>query len=674
MAGLLEDEIEAIMLGGNVGQGRGLLGTGAMRAYNPTLTERAGQFLARLLGDDRGAHAIGNRVSGILGWTPLAAADSAQRAGEAYADGAPGQAAGHAALAAGGLVPFSGAASRAAMATAPRAAAYLGGLGVAGAATMGGAGEAEAQSRRGQQAALPPLTPPEGVPPAMAQRWLEIGELERRNGSISRAMREERNAINNVAAEIAITKARTEAATGAADRERQVADARAARDGILSAAPKPFHEEFPNYSRYAWAAPAVLGAATGALLGGRGAMATRQAISGWQGAIGAGKAAGTADELASAARLSQSYGDQFSKGSQVSAYAAPGILGGIEGAATVNMPDAYNVLTLPDENPQRRAMQAYVNALPPDHPDRARVMQELQGGSIPERYPARAASEAYFKDPERVAIRTGVGALEGTAGALAGTTLGKLLHARPSAGLLAEAGALQRRVSPGDTMVDDAAAAMARERGARADTTAIPPRLPPPPQSSAGTAPAAGPQTLPAAAPATKSAPSGLSPARKRASSSGEPAPAPPTGPAQGATAPQPMPESSGKASRQGTGKPVAYEVIPKSDQDRIFHSYTESVKNPVTSGYVLNDPDGFGKDISKAYQKATGKHMIPGLLADKVVWTNVALQQFMDKHRRMPKTDAEWQSLRSAISLGLSGLLVGGGQQAMQSGGLLDY
>lgn len=57
-----------------------------------------------------------------------------------------------------------------------------------------------------------------------------------------------------------------------------------------------------------------------------------------------------------------------------------------------------------------------------------------------------------------------------------------------------------------------------------------------------------------------------------------------------------------------------------------------------------------------------------------RVEETNKALQAFVDKHKRLPKTDKEWRSIRTVDTLGLSGLLLGGGQQAMQYGGLLDY
>lgn len=236
--------------------------------------------------------------------------------------------------------------------------------------------------------------------------------------------------------------------------QQKVREAEGVREQMLGEVRKPFHEEFPTWSKVQAFAPAAAGALT---MGGQAAinaLGNRFKVGKWKDVIeAAGKESGEARKLN--ADISAGYSKQFAAPKKPSAwdnvkpYGAAATLGGAEGAALTNAPEVYNAF-LPPLNQERQAYEEYLKRLPADHPERARVQEMIAG--MPERNPYREAAMDYFSSPA-VLTRTLVGAAEGAGGAMAGKTVGGMLEpSLPRAEAEALAKSMRRRQAPAATV------------------------------------------------------------------------------------------------------------------------------------------------------------------------------------------------------------------------------
>lgn len=108
-------------------------------------------------------------------------------------------------------------------------------------------------------------------------------------------------------------------------------------------------------------------------------------------------------------------------GSALKNYGLPATVGGIGGAASNNIPLAYNAFMTEPDNPQRRAYEAYARELPASHPRKGEFAEFAQG--LPEGNPVRAQAAKELYDPVKAAERMLFGAIEGVGGGIAGADL-----------------------------------------------------------------------------------------------------------------------------------------------------------------------------------------------------------------------------------------------------------
>lgn len=384
-----------------------------------------------------------------------------------------------------------------AVTAAPRAA----GLGLGMLAGTGGLNEAEAQQ---QKAKANPNVPDDiramasRLPAELQGRYIDLA-MRSRARSASATERQELNRLSEII---------TSSAKGANDAEQaglMDAGLRAnqARERVMRDAPKSFQERFGDAA--SWTPIAPLAAAFGTMLpvAGRNAMGASKAASQWRGAVDRGLGATDAPTLANSAALAKSYADKFPEQGVKSAlapYAIPAAIGGIEGAAIANIPDEWNA-SLPPENPERKAYEAYLKELPETHPDYARAKRIYD--SLPLTNPARDAALSYFQNPGQVIAKTGIGALQGAGGGALATSIGKWFA--PSEKSLPRAGtaALQARLA--GTGMDDATRAIQSESAAMGSVLPLPPpraQLPPATYANPPPSPVPGPPPRPQLAPA----------------------------------------------------------------------------------------------------------------------------------------------------------------------------
>lgn len=108
-------------------------------------------------------------------------------------------------------------------------------------------------------------------------------------------------------------------------------------------------------------------------------------------------------------------------GSALKNYGLPATVGGIGGAASNNIPLAYNAFMTEPDNPQRRAYEAYARELPASHPRKGEFAEFARG--LPEGNPVRAQAAKELYDPVKAAERMLFGAIEGVGGGIAGSDL-----------------------------------------------------------------------------------------------------------------------------------------------------------------------------------------------------------------------------------------------------------
>lgn len=148
----------------------------------------------------------------------------------------------------------------------------------------------------------------------------------------------------------------------------------------------------------------------------------------WVDAIEAANAVKSASPTAKAAsmarpaELSAQYAKEYPAAGGWSTAGKYGVAtgaGAAEGAALSNTPEIYNSF-LPGINQERQAWEQYLNALPADHPDRARAEKLIAG--MPQNNPIQEAAINHLLS-RAVIARAGEGALEGAIGATTGKTI-----------------------------------------------------------------------------------------------------------------------------------------------------------------------------------------------------------------------------------------------------------
>ena len=199
----------------------------------------------------------------------------------------------------------------------------------------------------------------------------------------------------------------------------KVGEAEAVRRQMLGEAPKPFHQEYPNWAKIQPAVPALASAIT---VGGTAlvdALASRIGARNWRKAANLGLKTTNPEEMRVASDTASRYGKAFPEGkSELPKYLAAGGVGALEGAGLTNYPEYYNA-NLPGANPERAAYEEYVKRLPAGRPEIEKAQALIK--DMPEKNLARESALAYFDKPLAVTMRTGLGAIEGAAGAVAGT-------------------------------------------------------------------------------------------------------------------------------------------------------------------------------------------------------------------------------------------------------------
>lgn len=380
------------------------------------------------------------KMSGI----PMAA-DGGRALGEASVTGDTMKGAGGLLQIGAGALPFSGPIGRAALATVPRA-------------TLTGVGAASAPILASGALSSP----------------VEAQTAKQARGIAAAKERETKAAKDLMTAQSANDAARIKREQDAA----RVQEAEGVRQSMLDSARKPFDETFPNWARVQPFLPAAVGTATALPATLLASIATRGAAGRWRNAVASGENAATPSALAAAAGKAEAFANEMPKlnpKSFASSYAAPAVVGGLEGAAITNAPEAYNAF-LPSENPERKAYEEYIKRLPADSNEARHAKTILD--SLPTTQPARTAALDYFGS-SAFPTRTGVGAMEGLGGALFGTTMGKLAAPAEKALPRAETKALLERLAEQNRLTQaqkhmvtaadvDAALIAARQRAATA--------------------------------------------------------------------------------------------------------------------------------------------------------------------------------------------------------------
>lgn len=108
-------------------------------------------------------------------------------------------------------------------------------------------------------------------------------------------------------------------------------------------------------------------------------------------------------------------------GSAVKDYILPSILGGVGGAASNNIPLAYNAFGTEPDNPQKRAFEAYSRELPPGHPRKEEFAAYAE--KLPRANPVREVAGQELYDWDKAKERMLFGAVEGVGGGLFGADM-----------------------------------------------------------------------------------------------------------------------------------------------------------------------------------------------------------------------------------------------------------
>lgn len=195
----------------------------------------------------------------------------------------------------------------------------------------------------------------------------------------------------------------------------------------------------------------------------------------WVGAIDAANATKKVADKAKFGDLSAAYAKEYPAAQGLARFKPYGVAaaaGAGEGAVLSNTPEIYNSF-LPAVNQERTAWQQYLDALPADHPDRARAEKLLAG--MPEKNPIKEAAIEHLLSRASLA-RGAEGAMEGAIGATTAKTLvGSLNPTFPRP----EAVALAKELRGADKAKKAADAAKAEKAAAKAATLEGPSTQPP---------------------------------------------------------------------------------------------------------------------------------------------------------------------------------------------------
>lgn len=222
-------------------------------------------------------------------------------------------------------------------------------------------------------------------------------------------------------------------------------DAYAKTRGERHLAQTPFEETWWGRTFNPTMTPAILGALSGVLLGGKGAAGARANAKGWQKALDDLAKAKTPSASLDAAAIAKSYAnDVFPAGaSAAKGYGMPMVLGATEGVGGTFLPNYWD-RNLPERNIERTAIEAALAELPPEHPDRARYESRINDpdapGYAPPRTPAKVDAEAKpFLDllteaGGRAAIGASAGAMGKTMGSLPSPSYERIARLRADTG------------------------------------------------------------------------------------------------------------------------------------------------------------------------------------------------------------------------------------------------
>ena len=357
-------------------------------------------------------------------------------------------------------------------------------------------------------------------------------------------------------------------------RDAQIAEAEAARRRILDEAPTPFQNTM--LGRHWGAAPLVMGGITGAIAGARHSIGDRFAVGRLANAIADASAAGRTSQGFRAGNEARNLSEALPRHNGLLAQhldhmRVPAIVGGLEGLAAPNLPNAWNAMTQPPVNPEYSGLQAYLRLLPPDVEGqpalqaRARALLEDRT-ALPEENPFYRGAIDYYSSGRWLPSMLG-SALEGAGSAAFTSGLTGAFAPTPAriAALRAQTEALPQPPPPRGPRGP-------RDQGSPPPGGPPPGGLPPPPPSAA---------PAPAAAP-----PAALSP----------PSPAAPATPAPGAlsnaTPSDPPHHSHLQPRRRGqfAGPPKAPSRARNPEQEAIdHHSNPDRLTRGQKNGGLVN-------------------------------------------------------------------------------------
>lgn len=215
-----------------------------------------------------------------------------------------------------------------------------------------------------------------------------------------------------------LTQVRTRMTPEYRDMRRRLQEADDERQRILGAAPKPFREEYPNLTKMWFAIPIAAGALEAALLRMPKALSLQGQAQRWWEAVNTARTStnpiARANSRILAERLEQAMPEP-TKRSIAGFYAGPALAAGLSGAGVANLPEFYDLFTLPAINPERRAYEEYLKRLPNNHPEVQRTVEMLR--SIPQDNPHYQAALRHFAEIKPFIVKAVEGAIEGIGGA-----------------------------------------------------------------------------------------------------------------------------------------------------------------------------------------------------------------------------------------------------------------
>ena len=263
---------------------------------------------------------------------------------------------------------------------------------------------------------------------AQASDGLNAGQAKRlsdlqKKKSLSRAEREEQNALIAIQGRFQELQARKEFEAQARRDAALVAAETARREREGSAAAKKTEDERVEYNRAVSSADRALVEEKGKYTPFKetevGKVYDKLGIAAPAlGALGAGFLSRTAGRLGGKSGL-------------MTETVMPAVTGAGTAGVMANYPLGHEIMFAPADNPDRRAYEAYSRELPPGHP-RKQEWQDYARG-LPQKNPAREAAAEEFYDLPKLLERTGLGVAEGLITGVGGAHLSKVMEKAPGA-------------------------------------------------------------------------------------------------------------------------------------------------------------------------------------------------------------------------------------------------